>query len=272
MAKLLAALDDSAATRPVLEAALGLGRLIGADVEAIHVGEEDGVTATGLAEAAKVPMIRSAGPVVPTILLALDAPDVVALAVGCRGLEMGRRPAGHVTLEVLAAATKPVMVVPPQAVRTWTHPLRRVLVPLDDTSESSEALSAFLSDFVADADLEVTAVHVVDTETLPAFLDHPGRDIDAWQRSFQERNCPDAHHLEWRQGNAAEEIIDVCSSVEPDLIVASFGGRLHADRGQVIRELLGRAASPMLVMPVRRTTGPDARDRVSATTSTRRRS
>lgn len=271
MATLLAALNDSLATRPVLEAALGLGRLIGADVEAIHVGEEVGITATNLAEAAAVPLTRTGGPIAPSILRALDAPDVVALSVGCRHSELGRRPAGHITLEILASATKPVMVVPPQAVRNWTHPLRRVLVPVDGSSESSEAFGAFLESFVNGADLDVTALHVVNESATPAFLNHPHRDIDAWRRAFRERHCPTAQRVEWREGNAAEEIVELCRSVEPDLIVVSFAGFLHEHRGEVVRELLSRAPSPILVMPVRRSAQLDPPKRIAALGSVRSR-
>jgi len=252
MAKVLAALNDSLATRPVLEAALGLGRLFAADVEAIHIGQEDGQTATLLAQAAGVPFRRVVGEVVPTILGALDAPNIAALAIGCRGSTMGRRPAGHVTLQILTRATKPVVVVPPQATRTWQHSLRRVVIPLDDTSESSAACGAFFAGCAAGVELDVTAIHVVDDANAPALLNEPGYDVAAWRRSFQQRNCPDVQRLEWRVGDAAQEIGDLCVSAAPDLIVLSFAGTLDTSRGEVIRELLRRASSPMLVMPVRR--------------------
>ena len=49
MSRIVAAIDNSPAARPVLSVALALGPVLGADVEAVHVADEEGDTAAAAA-------------------------------------------------------------------------------------------------------------------------------------------------------------------------------------------------------------------------------
>ena len=56
---------------------------------------------------------------------------MVQVVLGARASHAGRRPAGHVALELARSLRKPLVVVPPDASVPVT--LRRILVPLDGT-------------------------------------------------------------------------------------------------------------------------------------------
>ena len=74
-------------------AALSLGELLEAEVEAIHVTTDAGPTVERSAEAAGVPRVV-AGEVVEQLVEAGEADDVAALVVGARGVPTGPRPLG----------------------------------------------------------------------------------------------------------------------------------------------------------------------------------
>ena len=139
MRTVLAALDCSAADRPVIETALGVAELLGASVKAVHVGEGPAVTAEGAASMAGGPLQLLAGPVAKTLLAELHAPEVAAGVLGARGVPMGRRPAGGTVLEVLEHTDKPVVVVPPEAYGVCARP------PFD-TFGAQNLTSAFTTD------------------------------------------------------------------------------------------------------------------------------
>src|SRR5579871_6069982 len=129
MRTVLAALDASPAARPVLESALGMAELTGATVEAVHVREATLQAPRWLAAREAVDLTVLTGPVEATLLEAVSAPHVIAVVVGARGTPGGRRPVGRTALHILGRASKPVLVVPPEAVGVSPRPFRRLLVP-----------------------------------------------------------------------------------------------------------------------------------------------
>lgn len=85
----------------------------------------------------------------------------------CHG---GPRPAGHVALEVITRVNKPVVVVPPDG--TTRARIARVLIPLDGTDESSQAIADTIA-LARRRDVEFVVLHVHAPETVPAFEDQP---------------------------------------------------------------------------------------------------
>lgn len=137
MRTVIAAVDASAAARPVVETALSVGALTGATVEAVHVGDGQIEIPEWLAAQSGVSLRVLDGAVEPSLLRTVGEKEVIAAVFGARSAPGGRRPAGRTAMHVLERATKPIVVVPPDAVGVSARPIRRLLVPLEGTSESS---------------------------------------------------------------------------------------------------------------------------------------
>src|SRR3989442_5457018 len=116
MRKVIAALDNSAAPVPVLAAARALAPVLGANVEAIQVlTDGPGRTAEASASSYHVPFTTIRGDPLDTLTHVAEDTDVVAFALGARGSPGGRRPAGHLALELADHVDTPVVIVPPDA-------------------------------------------------------------------------------------------------------------------------------------------------------------
>jgi nucleotide-binding universal stress UspA family protein len=142
-----------------------------------------------LARAAAIELREATGERVPAIVHAAAEPDVVALVLGARGIHGGPQPAGSTALEVITRVAKPVVVVPPRA--QPLAPFRRILVPLEGTAESSEALAETI-ELATRADLEIVALHVHSPASVPAFSDQTHHEVRAWEREFISRYAPRA--------------------------------------------------------------------------------
>jgi nucleotide-binding universal stress UspA family protein len=249
MSKVMVAIDNSAAARPVLAVAEAVAALLGVELEAVHVREDAGATARAAAEAAGIPLRVVTGSIIGGLVKACENEDVRVLVAGLRGTPAGPRPAGSVALALIVALGKPVVVVPPQARVPYT--LERILVPLDGTAETAEALRDVL-DLVSEAPADVVALHVLEHHALPLFSDQPQHEADTWRREFLIRHGPqlERRHLEVRIGSPAEHLLPVADKMEADLIALAWAQDLAAGRAAVIREALGRSDIPVLLVPV----------------------
>jgi nucleotide-binding universal stress UspA family protein len=248
MNTVIAALDSSAADRPVIETALGLAELLGASVKAVHVGAGAAATAKGVAAMAEVALHLLAGPVVTTLLAELDEPDVVAGVLGARRIPMGRRPAGGTVLQVLEQTAKPVVVVPPEAFGVGPRPLRRLLVPLNGTELTSARIAEELDALVA-ADTELVVLHVFDEGATNPMVNHCDIEFERWGEEFLLRHLPGRQaRFEWRSGYTPDLVVDVGEEHAVDLVVVSWAQTLEG-HGDVIRALLSRSKVPVLVLP-----------------------
>jgi len=248
---LLAALSGSPETGAVLNAAIGMARLVGSEVEAVHVAEEARGTEGHVraTRAAGVVLRERKGPIADQLLEALESPTVLGVVMGLRAFISGPRPAGSTALGVLRAATKPILFVPPEAYSPSPFEPRRLLVPLDGTQETSTAFLEFESDLQPDADREITVVYTVDGIGTP-LLERPKHDLLAWSTEFVRQHCPGEHRsFVWRTGNPADAVIKVAEKAANDLIVLCFGGDIEVGHGAVVREVLARSPIPVLVLP-----------------------
>lgn len=150
MSRVMAAIDMSLAARPVLQAARLLGGLLGASPEAIHVAS-DGETVADLAQREDVPLRVVKGIPEDVLVQEATADDVVMTVVGARRVGIGRRPAGHVALELVQRSSKPVAVVPPDCFMSTPPRLDRVLIPLDGSRANGLAV-AHMACVLADAE------------------------------------------------------------------------------------------------------------------------
>jgi nucleotide-binding universal stress UspA family protein len=249
MTKVLAAIDNTSAARPVLAAATAFADLLDADVEAIHAKEDGGRTARAAAEAAGVPLRMSGAHVVPMLLEEGGAAEVAALVLGARAIPAGPRPAGHVALRLAVSLPKPLVVVPPDA--TVPSAFDRILVPLNGERTTTAALAKLLT-LARDRELEVVVLHVHELDSLPLFTDQPHHELTSWAREFLRRHCPhpDQVRLDVRIGFPGEHVIRVATQIDADLIVLGWAQELAEGHAAVVREALGRSCVPVLLVPV----------------------
>ena len=250
MTTVLAALDSNASGRPVLTAAVALADMFDSTVTGLHVREEALSAATELARAAGVELREVSGSPVDQIVNAAQDPDVAALVLGARGVHGGPQPAGHTALQVITRIPKPVAVVPPHA-----HPperIDRILVPLEGTSESSQALDETIR-LAHRRGLEVLVLHVHSPATVPAFSDHDPHATLAWDREFLSRYVSTPHDrvtLLRRLGVPADDVVAVADETGSNLIVLAWSQDLAPGRARVVSETLAHTGIPVLLLPV----------------------
>jgi nucleotide-binding universal stress UspA family protein len=249
MSTVLAAIDNTAAARPVLAAARAMASLLHSDVEALHVREDGDLTAQAAARAAGVALREVDDPAVDSLIREAASENVVALVLGARGVPAGRHPAGHVALHVITSLAKPLVIVPPQALPVE---VTRVLVPLDGTTATAAALRKAI-DLACRSAVDVVVLHVHPEESLPLFEDQPQHEHPAWEAEFLARYCPSLPHgsrLEVRVGEPGEHVLDVAAEVGADLVALGWSRDLSRGRAAVVREVLARSPIPVLLVPV----------------------
>jgi nucleotide-binding universal stress UspA family protein len=248
--KVIAAIDNSLAARPVIATAVGLSRLLGAEPMLLHVTDDGERIARGAADAAGLPLETLAGPVVTCLLERSREEDVIAVVVGARGTPGGRRPLGGTALALATALEKPVVAVPPHSPPNET--LRRILVPVEGSLSTSLIPRAILR-LCSGSELEVVVLHVLEEESLPSFTDQPQHEREAWAREFLRRYCPwgiGRLQFETRVGEAEALVPLVAEEADVDLIALGWAQELAEGRAPVVRATLGRGRTPVLLVPV----------------------
>ena len=250
MTKILAAIDNSAAARPVLAVAAAVADLLDVDVEALHVREDGDRNARAAATAAGVPLRSVTKPVIGALVEAGRSPQVVGVVLGARGVEAGRRPAGHVALELALSLPKPLVIVPPDAATSGE--LRRILVPLDGERKTAAALAETMM-LASRRGLEVVALHVHDHASIPLFSDQRQHELEAWTQEFLRRHCPHPGRvrLEVRMGVPGQHVLKVVEDTHADMLALGWSQDLGTGHAAVVREVLERSSVPVLLIPVR---------------------
>lgn len=244
MTRVIAAIDNSLAARPVLTMASALAEVFGAEVEALHVSEDDGHTARSGAESLGIEMRQCRGDPFDCICEAVKEDDVVAVVIGARREPAGHH-TGHLARQLADALDKPVVVVPPEA-EPPAH-LHNVVIAMEGSARKSRALKSAV-EVAAGADLDLTVVHVDDETSIPSFSDQVAYEAETYAHEFLARylhGAPDAH-LELRIGTPADEIMDVTDGA--DLLAIGWPQSATGDRGEVAHELLDRSHVPVLLI------------------------
>ena len=247
--RLLAAVDNSAVARHVLEAANVIAPLLGASVDAIHIREDGARTARAAASAASLELREVPDHIFERLTEAAREEDVVGLVIGTRSGRLARRLLGHVALDLLVAVSKPLVLVPPHTAMAFQ--LRRVLVPLDGTTITAAALTETVV-LARDAEVEVDVLHVREEDSLPLFSEQPQHETESWAREFIARYCPavDLGRLHLRVGRPGEHVVGVAEETGADLIALGWAQDLSPGRASVVREALERSRIPVLLVPV----------------------
>jgi len=253
-AKLLVALDDSAATGPVVAVAQWLGALVGLEVVAMHVSKDgSGALSRATANAAGVSFAVHEGDPAQQIRAVATDPDIRMIAMGARGLPTHPTPAGHVALEVIGRATKPIVVVPPDARVPIDGSRLRLVAPVDHEPANAKALRSLLEELEgADFALDLVLVRVFDAEHMPMFSNHGGYEAEAWAKEFVIATTP-LHvaqaRVETRVGSPAHTILAVEHELDGDLVALACSGNLSHGRAAVVKRLLAHARTPLILLP-----------------------
>jgi nucleotide-binding universal stress UspA family protein len=246
----IAALDNSIASTPVLATAVALAELFNAEVTPVHVSIDGARVAENVAARAGLELKTRSGPVIDGLLEELEAEHAVALVIGARGMPGDRRPLGSTAVAIATASRKPVVIVPPDA--RLAASLQRALIPIEDGLSAALMPRAIIG-LGEGATVDVVAVHVQEPALLPAFTDQPQHEQPAWAREFLRRYCPwgiGTIRLEIRVGNAADIIPAVAEEEAVDIIALAWAQELAEGRAPVIRAALGRARAPIMLVPV----------------------
>jgi nucleotide-binding universal stress UspA family protein len=248
--KVIAALDNSLAAQPVLATALAFAKMLGADVEAVHVPTDHARVARSVARAAGLELRLLPGPVVERLSEVAEDEQVAGLVLGARGTPAGRRPLGGTALALATSISKPVVVVPPDA--RPRDELRRVLVPVEGTRSAALTPRAIIR-LAAQEELDVVVLHVREEDALPAFTDQPQHEQRAWDAEFLRRYCPwgiGRVRLELRLGRAEDVVPLVAAEEDVDVIALAWAQELAEGRAAVVRSALMRGGRPVLLVPV----------------------
>lgn len=249
--KVLAAIDQTAAARPVLAASHEFARMFGAEVLAVHVVQDGVERVRELAAAHGVPLLELEGPAATTLAQTVeDDEDAVALVVGTRARAHGGREIGSTALEVITSAHKPVFAIPPHLVAHFA--IRRVLVPLEGSLSTSYAPYTAL-DAPGAEHVEVVILHVLDEDALPHFSDQPQHEWETFGREFLARYSRwpfERVRLETRVGRPDQHILPAARELDCDLIALAWAQELAPGRASIVRETLRRGSLPVLLVPV----------------------
>jgi nucleotide-binding universal stress UspA family protein len=249
MSRVVAAVDDSDATGPVLASARALAIRLGASVDAVHVGDDPSQSLVRLATSYDVALRTLAGDPLPVLAGIAVEDDVVALTIGVRGTPGGPHPAGHLAIALADCIEKPVVVVPPDA-----HPgpeLHRVVIAIEGRPRRGRTLMRAV-DLTSTAGLELVVVHVDDETSIPLFSDQVQHETESYSREFLARyaqRAPDPR-LELRIGLPADEILTAVDTEHADMLAIGWPPSDDPARGVVAREILDRCHTPMLLVAV----------------------
>jgi len=247
MKKIIAAIDNSAASRPVLAMAQAVASALGGVLDVVHVTEDGDETARASAQAAGAALHTAAGDPIEQLELVVAHKNVVALVLGARGGLGGPRPAGHLALTLAGRTDKPVVVVPPDA-QPPQH-LHKVLVAMEGTPGKARALQRTI-ELSTGAGLEIVVVHV--DEDIPSFTDQVQHETEAYAQEFFARHLLGAPQvrLELRIGVPALEVLAAVESLQAELVAVGWPHTTDPSRGTVAREILERSSVPVLLVAV----------------------
>lgn len=251
MTKVIAAVSNDRTAPSVLATAHAVANLYTATVEAVHVGESSSTLAKA-AEAAGVILQTVVGTPVEELVRVAEHGDVAAIVLGTSGVVTREDWLDSTALALITVLEKPAVVVPPQG--ALSHPIARVLVPMDGAAASAAAVEEIFQ-LASGAAVEIVVAHVYGEAALPAFSDQLAHEVRAWSEEFIARNCsavPDAA-LELRVGKPHEHVLDIARSSGCDLVALGWSQNLTRGHAAVVRHMLAESPVPVLLTPVRHT-------------------
>jgi nucleotide-binding universal stress UspA family protein len=238
--KVVAAVDSSLATDPVLVTARALARLLGARVQGVHVVTDGAAPPEAAAAAVGVPLTVLHGPVVDRLVEAGNGEDTAVLVIGARSSPTSPHTLGSTALAVVTSCEKPLLVVPPLGQGRATPQIRKVLVPLEGTVSTALAPRAVV-ELARSREVEVVALHVDEDGSAPE------------DEEFLRRFCPwgvGFVTLELRSGDREDVIPAAGDELGCDLIALGWSQDLAPGRASVVRSVFEHSRLPVMLIPV----------------------
>jgi nucleotide-binding universal stress UspA family protein len=302
----LVALDGSFAAATALPIALAVAAQLEADCEALHIVSDTGLVAglgrpfaerfealTGLKvwpdalkstvrlwqtfagpgnalmkALAHIEVRLDAGEPAACILRASADPLVALVVLTTHGhiIEPGRS-LGRVAEQVIAGATRPILLIRPEATPGAIQPgaaLRRLLLPLDGTPTTAALLppaTGLASRLSAAVDiLYVAGVGAPPDEPgsigAPQYVDQPQHEWPLWANEVISRlldacaQCPPnvPVRIFLAHGDAGEVIARFAAEHKSDAVVLARRSRLEPGRAAVLRTVLDQTPCPVLLV------------------------
>jgi nucleotide-binding universal stress UspA family protein len=265
---ILVPLDGSEQALAALPVAKVLGEIERAALHVLHVGERESSEAQLRNRLAHgTPVLdgltietRVGTPPAQILQVARELKPLLIVMCKHRHADPGKL-LGSTAMAVLHAASCPVVLVPPERGTTPWH-LHHVLLPHDGTPRTSAALppAAQLADR---AHAELLVAHVTDGGTAPAelgsltaprYVDQPQHEWPAWSSEFLNRLaciCPLGHlhvRISLTHGDPAAEVLRLSEKQSTDLIVLAWRGRWDEPHAAIVKDVLGDARCPTMVV------------------------
>ena len=254
---LLVTLDAGPEGEALLASARALSHVSGWPVRVLHV--RPSADAPGLELPARLTtntaIQEEVGDPAETILAVAGADDVIAFAM--RGA--GEQGVGSVADALLTRAPQTLLVMRP-GMRTISS-LRRIVVPLEGSPSSSEAMRVTDEAFCGRG-REIVVLHVGTADTpdepgslpAPRMVDQEQYEWSSWHEEFTMRfaTCPEGgrHRTIVRVGDPPAVIVEEAARPPADLIVLAWTGVFSAGRSMNVRAVLEDAPCPLLLVPV----------------------
>ena len=244
MSRVLAFVDQSPCALDVRATARWLGRLLDATVDVVHVVDPENHTLSN----PDVSVRLVEGPTEDTLLRELRSSEVAAGVVGSRAIAAKVPALGHIAQSLLTATSTPLVVVPPES-KQPTGDEVSVLVPLDGTTETAQALLP-IANQLADGGAIVIICHVFDAGSIPPFISSP-TDLEVLADEFAREHLPGlSPSCELRIGDPSCTVADLVGEVGAEAVLTAWHRDLAPGRANVMRRLLHETKVPLIVMPI----------------------
>lgn len=291
--RILVALDGSPAAKTALPVARAIARQLHAQLTVLHVAPTRIPIETlrqrlelGPDDLEDVDLHIHQGDAAAGILQMIDEPGVLltVLTTHGRNIEQGRS-LGRVAEAVIAATSRPILLVRPESVAPYaTHAalLRCILFPLDGTPTTAHGLEP-VSHLASKLQASVDVLYVANSlqqrpsesgsVSMPSYVDQPQHEWPEWASEVMERlaacaKCPKdvAMRVYLAYGAIEDEIIRFAVAHHEDVIVLVRRSHLEPGRAHVLRAVLDRTPCLILLTGVPQTErSNEARTPASAT-------
>lgn len=256
--KLLAALAPGEPGLRLLTDARMIAHAIDAQVRVVHVKSAADGPDLELPHrlTTNVVVDEVVGDTVTEIIAAVAASEADVLAFALRGAR--EECVGEVSKALLAGAPTTLLVTPPEAEPMVS--LRRVMVPLDGSPSSSEAMRQ-AEELLCAGGREIVVLHV-GTSTpptepgslgVPRIMDQEQYEWQAWHDEFRMRfsACPKGgrHRTLVEVGDPAETILTQARKLKVQLMVLAWSRDVAEGRATLVRSLLCSSPCPLLLVP-----------------------
>jgi nucleotide-binding universal stress UspA family protein len=270
--KVLVAWDGSPAALTALPIARLVADQLGANVEALCIArddrqlEEEGPAREKEAKRLGFALRHEVGDAAEEIVRWTKQPGVLLVTMTTHGRQL--EPVyrlGSVAEKVVAGTTRPVLIVKPEATMAGARGLKRLLVPIDGTPKTAEALRP-VTELAAALGATIDLLYVAapgqraPTErgsvTAPRYVDQAHHEWPQWAAEVIHRlatccaGCPEGVPVRifLAQGQIGDEIARFAKENQTDAIVLVRRSRFQPERAKVIRSVLSQTSCLVMLV------------------------